>query len=49
MQMNGMKKDFSWDRSAVKYAEVYEKILHKKTKTKEMEPEPAELMTTAEG
>ena len=27
MQLNGMKKDFSWDRSAVKYAEVYEKVL----------------------
>ena len=27
MQMSGMKKDFSWDRSATKYAEVYEKIL----------------------
>jgi starch synthase len=27
LQMNGMKKDFSWDRSALKYAELYEKIL----------------------
>lgn len=29
LQMNGMKRDFSWDRSATKYAEVYEKILAK--------------------
>jgi starch synthase len=27
LQMNGMKKDYSWDRSAIRYAEVYEKIL----------------------
>ncbi|HWF44487.1 MAG TPA: glycogen synthase GlgA [Candidatus Kapabacteria bacterium] len=27
LQINGMKKDFSWDRSAVKYAEIYEKVL----------------------
>ena len=27
MQSNGMKKDFSWDRSAARYADVYEKIL----------------------
>ena len=27
VQINGMKKDFSWDRSAVEYAKVYEKIL----------------------
>jgi starch synthase len=27
MMINGMKKDFSWDRSATKYAEVYEKVL----------------------
>src|SRR5581483_10388524 len=26
MQVTGMKRDFSWDRSAVKYAELYEKI-----------------------
>jgi starch synthase len=27
MQINGMKKDFSWDSSAVEYAQVYEKLL----------------------
>ncbi len=27
LQINGMKKDFSWDRSAVEYAQVYEKVL----------------------
>jgi starch synthase len=29
MQMNGMAKDFSWNKSAAKYAELYEKILAK--------------------
>lgn len=28
LQINGMKRDFSWDRPAVQYAEVYEKILN---------------------
>jgi starch synthase len=27
MQMTGMKKDFSWDRSAVEYAQLYEKVI----------------------
>jgi starch synthase len=27
LQVNGMKKDFSWARSAVRYAEIYEKVL----------------------
>ncbi len=27
LQINGMKKDFSWDRSAIEYGQVYEKIL----------------------
>jgi starch synthase len=27
LQLNGMRKDFSWDRSAIEYAKVYEKIL----------------------
>ena len=27
LQINGMKKDFSWDRSAAEYARVYERIL----------------------
>ncbi len=27
MQMNGMKKDFSWDRSALEYAQIYEKAI----------------------
>lgn len=29
LQTNGMKKDFSWTRSAIRYAEVYEKVLSK--------------------
>jgi starch synthase len=27
LQINGMNKDFSWGRSALKYAELYEKVL----------------------
>lgn len=27
MQVTGMKRDFSWDRSAVEYAQLYEKLL----------------------
>ncbi|HET9137297.1 MAG TPA: glycogen synthase GlgA [Candidatus Kapabacteria bacterium] len=30
LQRNGMTSDFSWDNSAYKYAEVYEKVLAKK-------------------
>jgi starch synthase len=29
LQVNGMAKDFSWNRSAHKYAELYEKLLAK--------------------
>ncbi|MDP4199884.1 MAG: glycogen synthase GlgA [Bacteroidota bacterium] len=33
LQANGMKQDFSWDASAIRYAEVYEKILCPSKKT----------------
>jgi len=29
LQINGMSKDFSWNKSALKYAELYEKLLAK--------------------
>jgi starch synthase len=39
MQINGMKKDFSWDRSALQYAQVYEKVL----KAPKVLPKPEKL------
>ncbi len=35
LQINGMQKDFSWDRSAVEYAQVYEKLLKPKAPVKQ--------------
>jgi starch synthase len=34
LQINGMKKDFSWSRSALRYAEIYEKVLSTGAKPK---------------
>jgi starch synthase len=33
LQINGMKKDFSWDRSAAEYLKVYKRVIAARRKT----------------
>ena len=33
LQINGMKKDFSWDRSAAEYVKVYKRVMAARRKT----------------
>ncbi|HET6401111.1 MAG TPA: glycogen synthase GlgA [Candidatus Kapabacteria bacterium] len=42
MQITGMKKDFSWDRSALEYAQLYEKLLTHSTSDQKHEPHSPE-------
>jgi starch synthase len=41
LQVNGMKKDFSWDRSAAEYVKVYKRALATRTPTAPKRPRPS--------